>query len=72
MDIEIHWLQIFLGFLVGIPSTLIGQWLYKKYFGQKYFNVTYIDGDKTFTVAGEPPKSVNLEALVKTLFRRSK
>ena len=69
MDIEIHWLQIFLGWLGGIPSGLIVQWLYRKYFGQKYFNLTYTVGDKKFTIEGEPPKTVNLESVVKTLFR---
>jgi len=72
MNIEIHWLQILLGWLGGIPVTIIGQKLYHKYFGQKYFNVTYTEGNKTFSVEGEPPKTVNLESLIKTLFRYRK
>jgi len=72
MQTEIHWLQVLIGWLGGIPTAVLAQWLYRKYFGKKYFNVTYISGDKRFIIEGEPPKTVNLERLIKTMFGKNK
>ncbi len=72
MDSEIHWLQILIGFVVGIIATLVGQWIWVTIFGGKEFTVTFTEGDRTFTSVGEPPKTVNLERLAKNFFRRKR
>jgi hypothetical protein len=68
--LEINWLQVLLAFGVGILATLVGQLVWAKLFGPKDFTVTYTEGDRTFTSAGKPPETVDLESLVKILFRK--
>ena len=70
MDFEIKWPQILVGFVVGVLATLVGQWIWVRFFGQEDFTVTYTEGDRTFTSVGKPPKTVNLERLAKALFRK--
>lgn len=70
MDSEIHWLQILVGFVVGVAATLVGQWIWVTVFGKKDFTVTYTEGDRTFTSVGKPPDTVNLERLARTFFRQ--
>jgi hypothetical protein len=66
----IQWSQVLVSFAVGIIATLVGQLIWIKVFGKKDFTVTYTEGDRTFTVVGEPPKTVNLERLAKNFFKR--
>ncbi len=70
MNSGIQWLQILVGFVVGVVATLVGQWIWVTLFGEKDFTVTFTEGDRTFTSAGKPPKTVNLERLAKTFFIR--
>ena len=59
-----------MAFGFGILVTLVGQWIWAKLFGRKDFTVTYTEGDRTFTIEGKPPKTVDLERLAKILFRK--
>lgn len=59
-----------MGFGFGILATLVGQWIWAKLFERKDFTVTYTEGDRTFTSAGKPPETVDLERLVKMLLRK--
>jgi hypothetical protein len=70
MDSEIHWLQIVVGFVVGVAATLVGQWIWVIIVGEKEYTVTFTEGDRIFTSVGKPPKTVNLERLAKNFFRR--
>jgi membrane-associated phospholipid phosphatase len=70
MDIGIHWLQVLVGFVVGVIATLVGQWIWVTFFGKKDYTVTFTEGERTFTSTGEPPKTVNLERLAKSFFKQ--
>ena len=59
-----------MSFVFGIVATLVGAWIWMKFFVRKDFTVTYTEGDRTFTFEGKPSQTVNLERLVKTLFKQ--
>jgi hypothetical protein len=72
MDSGIQWLQVLVGFVVGVIATLVGQWIWVTFFGKKDYTVTFTEGERTFTSIGEPPKTVNLERLAKSFFRQKR
>ena len=67
---DINWPQVLVSFGVGVLATLVGQWIWAKLFGRKDFTLTYMEGDRTFTVEGKPPQTVSLERIAKALFQR--